>query len=263
MVVGEASGGVDPVAATSMEYIGVEIDDQLGYLRRVRLEIILLGPIGPIGEIHHHGLRPTIPLFVDGFHDIETLAVEEIGVITEQAFKLGHHRMSCWNGLGLELAQSLVDLCGIHLHAQLLRFGFRCDGHPGPAITKGENARGGCTVMKGNSLHCQGNVLMSAAFAYCRRWQKSGSVMALGFPNESRFYDGAVHAVRFSGHDGALEVPFFIGEHALKQIQPDMPVDESGLLAAFDLNRERIYATATKVYERGRKGSYDVLPEDF
>jgi hypothetical protein len=87
--------------------------------------------------------------------------------------------------------------------------------------------------------------------------------MALGFPNECRFYDGAVHAVRFSGHDGALEAPFFIGEHALKQIQPDMPFNESGLLEAFDLNRARIYATATRVYERGRKGSYEVLPEDF
>lgn len=87
--------------------------------------------------------------------------------------------------------------------------------------------------------------------------------MPLGFPNESRFYDGAVHAVRFSGYDGALEVPFFIGESALKQIQPNMPFNESGLLEAFDLNRERIYATATKVYERGPKGSYDVLPEDF
>jgi hypothetical protein len=87
--------------------------------------------------------------------------------------------------------------------------------------------------------------------------------MALGFPNESRFYDGAVHAVRFSGYDGALEAPFFVSEHALKQIQPDMPSDEPGLLKAFDLNRDRIYAIATKVYERGRKGSYDLLAEDF
>ena len=87
--------------------------------------------------------------------------------------------------------------------------------------------------------------------------------MPLGFPNESRFYDVAVHAVRFSGYDGAMEAPFFVGERALKQIQPDVPSDESGLLKAFDLNRERIYATAAKVYERGRKGSYDLLAEDF
>ena len=87
--------------------------------------------------------------------------------------------------------------------------------------------------------------------------------MPLSFPNECRFYDDAVHAVRFSGYDGALEAPFFIGERALKQIEPDMPFNEAGLLRAFDLNLERIYATAAKVYERGRKGSYDVLPEDF
>ena len=65
--------------------------------------------------------------------------------------------------------------------------------------------------------------------------------MSLGFPNESRFYDGAVHAVRFSGYDGAMEAPFFVGERALKQIQPDMPSDEAGLLKAFDRNRDRIY----------------------
>ena len=42
-----------------------------------------------------------------------------------------------------------------------------------------------------------------------------------------------------------------------------MPCDEAGLLSAFDRNRDRIYAAASKVYERGRKGSYDLLPEDF
>lgn len=87
--------------------------------------------------------------------------------------------------------------------------------------------------------------------------------MSLAFPNQSRFYDGAVHAVRFSGYDGALEAPFFVGERALQQIQPDLPSDESGLLEAFDLNRDRIYAAAVRVYERGRKGSYDLLPEDL
>ena len=37
-----------------------------------------------------------------------------------------------------------------------------------------------------------------------------------------------------------MEAPFFVGERALKQIQPDMPSDEAGLLNAFDRNRERI-----------------------
>jgi hypothetical protein len=45
-------------------------------------------------------------------------------VITEQALKLGHHRMSSGNGLGLELLQSLLDLCGIHLHRTTPSIGF-------------------------------------------------------------------------------------------------------------------------------------------
>jgi hypothetical protein len=49
----------------------------------------------------------------------------------------------------------------------------------------------------------------------------------------------------------------------LKRLQPDMRFDEAGLLGAFDLNRQLIYATAAKVYGRGHKGSYDLLPSDF
>jgi hypothetical protein len=45
-------------------------------------------------------------------------------VITEQALKLGHHRMSYRDGLGLELLQSLLDLCGIHLHRTTPSIGF-------------------------------------------------------------------------------------------------------------------------------------------
>ena len=60
-----------------------------------------------------------------------------------------------------------------------------------------------------------------------------------------------------------MEASFFVSEDALKRIQPDMRFDEAGLLSAFDFNRELIYATAAKVYGRGHKGSYDLLPGDF
>ena len=83
--------------------------------------------------------------------------------------------------------------------------------------------------------------------------------MALSFPNHSRAYDATRRAVRFWGHDSAMEASFFVREDALKRIQPDM----AGLLRAFDFNRELIYATAAKVYGRGHKGSYDLLPGDF
>jgi Protein of unknown function (DUF1488) len=87
--------------------------------------------------------------------------------------------------------------------------------------------------------------------------------MALRFPNASRSYDTTRRAVRFWGYDSAMESSFFVDRDALKRIQPNMRSDEAGLLDAFDLNRELIYATATKVYRRGHKGSYDLIPSDF
>jgi len=87
--------------------------------------------------------------------------------------------------------------------------------------------------------------------------------MTLNFPNRSRFFDTTRRAVRFWGHDTAMEASFFVTEDALKQVQPDMRSDEAGLLSAFDTNRELIYATASKVYARGRKGSYDLQCADF
>ena len=87
--------------------------------------------------------------------------------------------------------------------------------------------------------------------------------MPLSFPNRSRSYDATRRAVRFWGHDSAMEASFFVTEDALKRIQPSMQFDEAGLLSAFDANRGLIYAAAVKVYARGRKGSYDVVGSDF
>ena len=87
--------------------------------------------------------------------------------------------------------------------------------------------------------------------------------MTLSFPNDSRFFDGTRRAVRFWGHDSSMEATFFVTEGALRGIQPDMRLDEAGMLRIFDANRSRIYAAAAKVYARGRKGSYDVERSDF
>ena len=87
--------------------------------------------------------------------------------------------------------------------------------------------------------------------------------MALSFPNQSRSYDATRRAVRFWGHDSAMEWSFFVTEDALKHVQPSMRLDEIGLLSAFDTNRDRIYLAAIKVYARGRKGSYDLVSADF
>jgi hypothetical protein len=87
--------------------------------------------------------------------------------------------------------------------------------------------------------------------------------MALSFPNLSRSYDSTRHAVRFWGYDSAMEASFFVMAEALRKIHPGIPPDEAGLLQAFDSNRDLICATATKVYKRGSKGSYDLGPTDF
>jgi Protein of unknown function (DUF1488) len=88
-------------------------------------------------------------------------------------------------------------------------------------------------------------------------------VQMIEFPNHSRSYDHTRRAVRFWGHDSAIEASFFISEDALKRLQPDVLSDESGFLNAFDSNRDRICAAAARVYVRGSRGSYDLLPANF
>jgi Protein of unknown function (DUF1488) len=87
--------------------------------------------------------------------------------------------------------------------------------------------------------------------------------MALSFPNLSRSYDMTRRAVRFWGHDSAMEASFFVSEEALRRIQPDMGLDEERILSAFDSNRDLICSVAATVYGRGHKGSYDLERADF
>jgi hypothetical protein len=85
----------------------------------------------------------------------------------------------------------------------------------------------------------------------------------IDFPNHSRSYDPTRRAVRFWGHDSAIEASFFVNEDALRQIQPDARPDESGFLNAFDSNRDLICAVAAKLYVRGSRGSYDLVAAYF
>jgi hypothetical protein len=87
--------------------------------------------------------------------------------------------------------------------------------------------------------------------------------MSLAFPNRMRFYDTARCAVRFWGHDGAMESSFFVAADSLKHLQPAMRFNESSILAAFDLYRDLIQSAAAKAYGRGRKSSYDLVAADF
>jgi hypothetical protein len=70
-------------------------------------------------------------------------------------------------------------------------------------------------------------------------------------------------AARFWGHDGAMEMSFFVAADLLKRLQPSMQFNETSPLAAFALNRALLEAAAIKIYARGLKGSYDLLIVDF
>jgi hypothetical protein len=93
--------------------------------------------------------------------------------------------------------------------------------------------------------------------------EERGEWAVLNFPNQSRVFDPTRRAVRFWGHDSAMEWSFFVTEDALKRLQPKMARDEASLLLAFDTNRAAIYAAAMKVYKRERKGSYELSAADF
>jgi len=90
-----------------------------------------------------------------------------------------------------------------------------------------------------------------------RTRNKIGQTM-IAFPNHSRSYDRTRRAVRFWGHDSAIEASFFIDEDALRRLQPDAQCNETGFLAAFDANRDAICAAAARLYVRGSRGSYDL-----
>ena len=85
----------------------------------------------------------------------------------------------------------------------------------------------------------------------------------LNFPNQSRVFDTTRRAVRFWGHDSAMEWSFFVTEDALRRLQPKLAQDEASLLRAFDANRNEIYAAAMKAFKRGPKGSYELVAADF
>jgi hypothetical protein len=85
----------------------------------------------------------------------------------------------------------------------------------------------------------------------------------LNFPNKSRVFDPSRHAVRFWGHDSAMEWSFFVTEDALRRLQPNMGRDEASVLRAFGDNRNAIHVAAMRAYSRERKGSYELGATDF
>ncbi|SMH54798.1 DUF1488 domain-containing protein [Mesorhizobium australicum] len=86
--------------------------------------------------------------------------------------------------------------------------------------------------------------------------------MGLAFPNPSRSFDEVRNAVRFIGHDGMFEVPFFIEADALSVRGSPVP-SEAEYLSAFDAARGSIQDVAREAYSHGRRTSYTLTSADF
>ncbi|MER8471554.1 DUF1488 domain-containing protein [Mesorhizobium sp. M1405] len=86
--------------------------------------------------------------------------------------------------------------------------------------------------------------------------------MTLEFPNRSRSFDEVRNAVRFVGHDGMFEVPFFVETAALAQ-PGRTQLSEADLLTAFDAARNSIHDVAREAYSHGRRTSYMLTAVDF
>lgn len=85
--------------------------------------------------------------------------------------------------------------------------------------------------------------------------------MTLAFPNPSRSFDEVRNAVRFIGHDGMFEVPFFVNVDALGSGKAEL--SEAECLTAFDAARGLIHDVAREAYSHGRRNSYTLTTADF
>ena len=86
--------------------------------------------------------------------------------------------------------------------------------------------------------------------------------MTLEFPNRSRSFDETRNAVRFIGHDGMFEVPFFIEAAALARTGKT-ELTEAEFLTAFDAVRGSIQDVAREAYSHGRRTAYILTAADF
>jgi len=87
-------------------------------------------------------------------------------------------------------------------------------------------------------------------------------ILTLEFPNPSRSFDEARNAVRFIGHDGMFEVPFFVETGALAR-PGRTELSEADFLTAFDAVRSSIHDVARKAYSHRRRTSYILTAADF
>jgi len=90
--------------------------------------------------------------------------------------------------------------------------------------------------------------------------------MTIMFPNRSRSFNEATHAIHFTGYDGMFEVQFSIEMAALARIGGRIggrSTSEADLLATFDANRGSIQEAARAAYSSGRRNAYTLTADLF
>ena len=90
--------------------------------------------------------------------------------------------------------------------------------------------------------------------------------MTLVFLNPSRSFDEVRNAIRFIGHDGMFEVPFFVEVEALARSSAglrSMEVSEEMYLSTFDAARNSIHDVAREAYSHRRQTTYTLTAADF
>ena len=86
--------------------------------------------------------------------------------------------------------------------------------------------------------------------------------MTLTFLNPSRSFDQTRNAIRFIGHDGIFEVPFYVGIDILAE-GGNGASSEAECLRAFDALRSSIHDAARAAYTHGHRGFYMLKADHF
>ncbi len=92
------------------------------------------------------------------------------------------------------------------------------------------------------------------------------SAETLKFTNPSRSFDEVRNAIRFIGHDGMFEVPFFVEVEALARSAAglrSMELSEEMYLSTFDASLRQIHDVAREAYSQRRQTSYRLTAADF
>jgi hypothetical protein len=87
--------------------------------------------------------------------------------------------------------------------------------------------------------------------------------MVLEFPNRMCSIDDASGIIRFSGHDGMMEIRFSMTLTTLNTLIGDTADNNRAHQSAFDSLRPRIQEAAVRAYDRSKKSHHILGAEQF